>query len=276
MATATGLRTFLELQSRYVLTCYITADEGLHVGSGVPVGESDSPFIRENGAAFLPGSTLRGAMRSTLERLLRALFPQGSPRRSCVLFVSDVDNEGVDCACAIEKVRKKYEADTGAMDEALRKGELRLCPLCQLFGCTLMAARLKVGDARLTAGERQPVIRDGVGIDRDTETAREKIKYNFEVLDRGAEFRLEMQVENAEEADFALLYILLQEMRRGMEVGGKKSRGLGRIKLTRYEVKYFDGGDDHGLRKFLSEGYKKKDERAFEDKLVGAYRIFQK
>ena len=256
MASATGLSTFLELRNRYLLTCYVKAEEGLHVGSGTPVGESDSPFIRENGETFLPGSTLRGAMRSTLERLMRALFPPGSPRRPCVLFVSDQDNEGVNCACAVEKTRKGYEADTGLMEKALRDGKLQLCPLCQVFGSTLMAARLKVGDARFSDDAKEPVIRDGVGIDRDTETAKEKIKYNFEVLDRGAEFRFEIQVENAEEADFALLYILLQEMKRGMEVGGKKSRGLGKIALTRYEVKYFDGKCGYGLREFLTGGYR--------------------
>jgi CRISPR-associated RAMP protein (TIGR02581 family) len=271
MATPTSLSTFLELRSRYLLTCYVKAEEGLHVGSGTPVGESDSPFIQENGEAFLPGSTLRGAMRSTLERLSRALFPPGSPRRPCMLFVRDEDNEGADCACAVEKTRKKYEADTGAMETALRKGELRLCPVCQLFGSTLMAARLKVGDARFSAGAKEPVIRDGVGIDRDTETAKEKIKYNFEVLDPGPEFRFEIQVENAEESDFALLHILLQEMKRGMEVGGKKSRGLGKIVLTKYEVKYFDGARGHGLGEFLAGGYGNETTTAFERRLVDAF-----
>ena len=52
---------------------------------------------------------------------------------------------------------------------------------------------------------------------------------------------------------------------RSMDVGGKKSRGLGRVKLTDYNVEYFDERWD--LAKFLTEGLAKEEKGAFEKRL---------
>jgi CRISPR/Cas system CSM-associated protein Csm3 (group 7 of RAMP superfamily) len=68
------MKTFLELTSRYRLHGVLHADEALHIGTGVPSPETDAPVIREHGQPFLPGSSLRGAMRSTVERIARTLW----------------------------------------------------------------------------------------------------------------------------------------------------------------------------------------------------------
>jgi CRISPR/Cas system CSM-associated protein Csm3 (group 7 of RAMP superfamily) len=122
-----------------------------------------------------------------------------------------------------------------------------VCDVCALFGSPLVASKLRLEDCRLRSPE-QFTIRDGVGIDRDAESARDKLKFNFQALEAGAEFSFFMQVENAGPKDFALLGILLGELTGpGIDVGGKKSRGFGRVRLKAdYSVKYFDD-----IRKFL-------------------------
>ncbi len=262
-----AIATFERLSNRYVLTCGLAAEEGLHVGTGVAGQRTDAPFILRDGKAFLPGSSLRGPMRAAVERIMRTLYPG----TSCVLADDDEMNAGVPCACAAKKTREKLEADTREMEKALDNGQLRLCPVCALFGSTLMAAKLKISDGVQTGTPRKPERRDGVGIDRDTETAREKIKYDFEVLNPEARFEFRMQLENAGDSDFGLLYILLKELEHGLDVGGKKSRGLGRVKLDGYRVEYFDESGDRGLVGFLEKGYSEMTAAEFEAKLKTAF-----
>jgi CRISPR-associated RAMP protein (TIGR02581 family) len=261
---------FSALNSRYTLTCELTSEEGLHIGSGHVGRDTDAPFIREGEEPFLPGSSMRGAMRSLVERFALALFPN----RSCTMFV---DCDADVCWAGNPDKRKEMEKDTAAMVKAHASGHLRICPVCQLFGSPLMAARLKVGDARQTmAQKRQPVVRDGVGIDRDTETAKAQIKYDFEVLDRGVAFQMQMVLENATPADFALLYILLSEMKRGINVGGKKNRGLGTVQLKSYRVEYFDKALNHGLLDYLSSGPLREEPNMFEGRLKQRFKEFCK
>jgi CRISPR/Cas system CSM-associated protein Csm3 (group 7 of RAMP superfamily) len=118
----------------------------------------------------------------------------------------------------------------------------------------LMAAKFKNSDGIITGNHKQPVRRDGVGINRDTEVAQDQIKYDFEVLDAGASFEAKLYLENADESDFALLYILLQEWKRGVDFGGKRSRGLGRVVLKSYKVEFLDPDWGRDLPTFLREG----------------------
>jgi CRISPR/Cas system CSM-associated protein Csm3 (group 7 of RAMP superfamily) len=117
-----------------------------------------------------------------------------------------------------------------------------------------MAAKFRNSDARIDGDVKRPVRRDGVGINRDTEVAQDQVKYDFEVLERGMSFKTKLQVENAEDSDFALLYILLQEWKQGVEFGGKRSRGLGQVVLESYSVQYFDARVGRDLAGFLREG----------------------
>jgi CRISPR/Cas system CSM-associated protein Csm3 (group 7 of RAMP superfamily) len=120
----------------------------------------------------------------------------------------------------------------------MEAGGPSLCPVCELFGSTIKAGKLKISDAALL-NDSEPVRRDGVGIDRDTGRAVDRIKYDFEALGRGCHFQCRIQLENAEDDDLALLFILLKEWEIGIDAGGRKARGLGRLKLKSYQVEWF-------------------------------------
>ena len=248
---------FLDLRSRYLLECRLTQLAALHIGTGVSGADTDSPFICQGQTPFVPGSSLRGVMRTTAERMSRSL---GGGPRCCVLFEEATE---VRCWAGNRDERRKFErANAKDRNLFLRSKEFYLCPMCRLFGSTLMAAQLKVSDAQFSGVEPRLVRRDGVGIDRDTETARPKIKYDFEVAEprEGVALTFQMQIENAGPVEMGIVYVLLQEMERGFEIGGKKSRGLGRVKLRLDKVSYFDSnrtdGRRHTLRQFLDGDYR--------------------
>jgi len=274
-AAGTNEYFFLEMRSRYLLDCRLTQAASLHVGTGVSGADTDAPFIRQGLTPFVPGSSLRGVMRSTVERVTRSL---GAGPRCCILF-EDASDE---CWAGNDRLRTKFEtAKARERTGFLRSDEFYLCPVCRLFGSTLMAAQLKVSDARFEAAPKL-VRRDGVGIDRDTETARPKIKYDFEVAEPGGEDALEftLQLENSGSDEMALVYILLKEMERGFAVGGKKSCGLGTLTLRLNKVSYFDSGltgeRQYTLQQYLSAGYGDFPLTAFQSRLQDCFAEFVK
>ena len=232
------MRDFSTLTNRFIIEGKLDLLDALHVGSGQADLESDSPFFRGPGGAMVPGSSLRGVLRSTLERILQSTGLE----RGCVLFVP-----GSHPTCLTVN-RKEEEAAKDLDETALARLLFErggACHICQLFGSPWLASRLRVADCKPTKDKpAQLTVRDGVGIDRDTEAAKPKIKFNFEVMDNreGSALTLRLELENASNQDLVLIAILIDEMKSpGIQLGGKKSRGLGRVTLDKkYTVSYFD------------------------------------
>ena len=136
--------------------------------------------------------------------------------------------------------RVKQDAVNEKNEEDARQFvEQHLCDVCKLFGSTVYASRLIIEDLypRSEDGWRsKSVVRDGVGIDRDTGTARDNVKFDYEVLETGPLFALHMQVENVTEADRQLLNLVLGLLKQGLYVGGKRAAGLGKMKLQTWPV----------------------------------------
>jgi CRISPR-associated RAMP protein (TIGR02581 family) len=108
------------------------------------------------------------------------------------------------------------------------------CIACQLFGSPWLASHVQVRDwlvdETFWLGQFQE--RDGVAIDRDTETASEKKLYSYEVVPAGTVFEGVIMVENAEAWQLGLLMAGLNEFELGsLALGGATSRGLGGVTL---------------------------------------------
>jgi CRISPR-associated protein Csm3 len=195
--------------------------------------------------------------------MLQAL---GEPTRGCVLFAEKTHLSCPTCLDEKDPRKKRLQEqrdDQKLLDELL--GKNGLCDICRLFGSPLLASKLRIADARPTEAA-QVTKRDGVGIDRDTESAKEKIKFDFMAMEqyvgsgetkKSLELSFDMQVENADDNDLALLGIVIRELTgSGIDVGGKKARGFGRVKLTQFEVECFD--DQASRVAFLRGGALKK------------------
>ncbi len=87
--------------------------------------------------------------------------------------------------------------------------------------------------------------RDGVAIDRDTETAADGKLYDFQVVPAATQFDLKAVVENAEEWELGLLMIGLHQFEtEQIPLGGGRSRGLGVVKLEIDRMQWFDVNND--------------------------------
>jgi CRISPR-associated RAMP protein (TIGR02581 family) len=253
---------WLALSNRYLIEGELIAEGSLHVGSGftgeVEGADTDSALLRDHRGLLIPGSSLRGAMRSMAERILQTL-----DRRGCVLFVKGSHKTCLS-AKEDEEQREKEALPEEELVHYLLGKQNGLCDICKLFGSPWLASKLRVSDCR-PLGDTHTRIRHGVGIDRDTRTARDQIKYDFEVLEPGppdGEDALRLcfaiEVHNANEQDLAILGILLKQMQKqGIVAGGKRSRGLGLMKLKLGKVvRYFDEAPEspYKLKDFLLEG----------------------
>lgn len=225
-----------QLHNRYRFTGSLTLESPLRVSSGRASDETDAPLMRNRaGVPYIPGSSLRGAIRSTVERILNGIGSV-SGLKSCTLFSSD------DCN---NKTRQFQQSGEKKDEELASFADKELCDVCKLFGATVCASRVVIEDAYpkspTTLGDKI-LVRDGVGIDRDTGTAREGAKFDYEVMEAGPTFIFHMQVENVTKKDRLLINLILGLLRVGLHVGGKQAAGLGKIKLDgKLAVNGFEG-----------------------------------
>jgi hypothetical protein len=95
------MQTFAELKNRYVIQCTLALEAAIHVGSGEASDTADSAALRQADQALIPGSSMRGALRSLLERVVVPL-PLPVKVKPCVLYVergtlAGLNLPGVEC-----------------------------------------------------------------------------------------------------------------------------------------------------------------------------------
>ncbi len=236
-----------ELRNRYLFEGQLVMQTALHIGGGrASLSPSDSPVVlTPTGHPFIPGSSFKGSLRSTVEKLAPEL-PTSAELSSCALIelpeeqqIVETLQKGEHTSCptvrqkGISTIRRQWEQQ--GKDYELEKYEFPyLCSTCWLFGSPFAAARVNVNDLYLVSDrwEGGIQIRDGVVIDRDSETAKDGLKYDFEVVPASATFKLRILLENATEQDLQLISIGLSEFVHGFGmIGGKRSRGLGACEL---------------------------------------------
>ncbi|HHY94137.1 MAG TPA: hypothetical protein GX513_03875 [Firmicutes bacterium] len=171
-------------------------------GSGPGKGTADQIFFQRKGLAAIPGSSLRGAWRHALERLLRQL---GEP-------VCNPPHP--DSMCPHE-------------DIGLPRGEF--CMACSVFGSPWIASRLVITD--LYALQEEPKseewLRYGVGVNRVTGTVSPGKLFVVQVPYAR---RFEGSIRG--ELTMPQLGLLLAAVRLVTHLGSGRARGLGRVSLT--------------------------------------------
>ena len=222
---------FDALVERLCLRGSLVTRTGLRVGSGGS-GESDAvdlPVLRDAlRYPMIPGSSIKGVLRSTVESLLR-----GANRdRATHVWACDPLSERTDRerACGYHKSGEKPSADTSGY-----------CAACRLFGSRRVASHVRFTDALIPKENRSGRIpvetRDGVAIDRDLRVAYGVAKYDFEVVSPGTQFDLEVFIENPEEWLMGLLIVGFEQIAEGFSaLGGFTSRGLGRVEIAWSEM----------------------------------------
>jgi CRISPR-associated RAMP protein (TIGR02581 family) len=250
--------SFEKLTSRVTIRGRLVASTGLHIGAGsssIDPSATDSPIIRDaRGLPFIPGSSLKGALRAHVESLVRSLSRKGF--ESCdPLAEPCIPSEKRGARNGIKEMKEGAEKQAttgGELDRALYDDlvtaaiEKGACVVCQLFGSPWLSSRVLIKDSFVEdpSSTGRIDLRDGVGIDRDTETARKGVKYDFEVVPPTTSFKVEVVAENADGDLMGLLALGLREMEQGrVALGGKRTRGLGRIRLIPTEIEVVDNSN---------------------------------
>ena len=237
-----------QLRGRYRIIGDIVMDTALHIGGHGTSTITDSPIIRNgDNQPFIPGSSLKGAFRAAVERIV----PNIPRLRTCGL--ADTDES---CARKLRDETKDRRLDEqemlGLLDDIL-------CTVCRVFGSTHLASAALFHDAPLThlwrdLPELPTQIRDGVGIDRDSERAVKGVKFDFEVVPAQTTFEFNLVLENPTDEALGLIALGLQEFRGGMvALGGIRSRGLGRCHLEVTTVEFVDFSDMQSLTTYLTD-----------------------
>jgi CRISPR-associated RAMP protein (TIGR02581 family) len=261
---------FETFKNRLEITGTLLTITALRISAGrslEPIG-SDLPVIKDAlGRPLIPGSSFKGAMRSRLESFLRGIL--GTNRK---LVANPANNDEwsltyKELSEFKEKELKKVKEEE--KDKHLNQFILKNTDLIShLFGSPWVASKFQVRDLTVqkNAWFNQYQERDGVSIDRDTETAAEGKLYDFQVVPAGTPFEFRAVVENAEEWELGLLMIGLNQFEtEQIPLGGGRSRGLGVVKLEVEKMRWVDVEDHPEFLLTYLEKLLFEDETAYED-----------
>ncbi|MGK5092854.1 CRISPR-associated RAMP protein Csx7 [Deltaproteobacteria bacterium TL4] len=225
---------FRQLLNECRVDLKLSPEGPLLIKSGNNVGATtDAAFVKtfRNGRpeVYLPGSSLKGVLRSHTEKIGRTLNDQAICNPFNTLNHKPEKNpspHGVgSCSDAFAPYKKQMSSP-----EVYKAS----CPVCRLFGSLSMAGRFNINDAYVAQDQKppQPEFRDGVGIDRFSGGAVHGAKFDFEVITSG-EFFTTIRITNFELWQLSLLSYLLRDLQDGMiSLGMATSRGLGMVKGT--------------------------------------------
>jgi CRISPR-associated RAMP protein (TIGR02581 family) len=213
---------FDQLDCRFIIRGLITNLTQLHIGSGdnLDFGSIENPLIRLNyygeELPYIPGSTLKGIFRSEIERYFRSLGSEDTE----ICFPYD------------------FESNCNNTEDLSQ-----ICLACKIFGNNQIGSHFIISDALLDTEKYNPGtnIKPGNAIDRITGTARQGALYQLETLQPGAFFKFEFQIQNIDLKEKSLLSnaikYLLKELREGwIQIGGRRSTGLGQIQIKEANV----------------------------------------
>lgn len=176
-----------------------------------------------DGVPYIPGTHVKGVMRTEAERILRSI-------------------QGIDCWItgdpdfkdASEKNKRKIKTC-----EALERGEYG-CDVCRIFGVpntkggkTYREGKIRVTDFR---AEKKPdsVSRMHVSIDRDMLSNKSGALHRIQLVPAGSRFTGYIITKKLGENEEKLLKASLHSMVH-YGLGGERSRGLGSFKLEPVE-----------------------------------------
>ena len=250
MPTNESIYSFAALHNRLHIRGNLVALTGLRIGAGRSsnIIGNDLPVLRDAaGAPFVPGASLKGAFRARLDALVRTVQPDQA------LDLLELEDKQ---RMVISKLKERN--DLAKDDRALSKEIWQKSTLIDLtFGAQWVAGRVFFKDAlvdRLLWFD-QYEIRNGVAINRDTETVNGANLYDYEVVPAGVRFTFELVLENAAPWQLGMILLALRPWQNGdVQIGGFRSRGLGHVKLTDASAQYTDLSSVDGVLSLLGYG----------------------
>ncbi|HEY7338216.1 MAG TPA: type III-A CRISPR-associated RAMP protein Csm3 [Bryobacteraceae bacterium] len=237
-------QTQLKLVGKLILSADLHCETGLHIGAGkgsLEIGGADNPVVKDAfGLPYIPGSSLRGKLRSLLENSMGLTSPSDlvylSKRRGQEVRIHQSDRPD-DEICLL------FGRNPGRMERV--EGE-------PLESATASPARLTVYDSPLDPESITPQMRENLD-DEITEVKSENAidritsQSNPRTLERvpaRARFRVRMVLDVLCDEDKALAPRLLEGLRllEDDALGGGGSRGSGRVRFSNVKLAWRNHG----------------------------------
>ena len=179
---------------------------------------------------YFPGTSLKGVLRSHLERIARTLkqgsvcipYYDKSSKKDMIPVAAERESHG--CGFRSRGDGKPNPSSAAYADS---------CAACRLFGSLKFGGRFSISDAYPLPSHGPAVeSRDGVAIDRFTGGTVPGALFDLKVL-VGGKFEANLQLMNFELWQLAVLNLLLSDLSDEMiTIGSGRSRGLGRVRIT--------------------------------------------
>src|SRR5271155_2777773 len=227
-------QTQLQLVGKLILSGELHCETGLHIGAGkgsLEIGGADNPVVKDAfGLPYIPGSSLRGKVRSLLENALGLTTPAEmiylSKRRGQEVRIHQSDRPDDEICLLFGRSPGRVERVEGGEAQENRAAT---------------PARLTIYDAPLdpesiTAQMRENLddeiteVKSENAIDRITAQANPR---TLERVPAGARFKIRLVLDILCEEDKALAARLVEGLRllEDDALGGGGSRGSGRVRF---------------------------------------------
>lgn len=183
---------------------------------------------------YIPGSSLKGAIRSFVEKALRTIGrpptlgeETSSWRWACSTFQNRDKNAPEDQINCPQRLKKKKDDEEGPESWEIYRAS---CGACRLFGHTRLKGRVAFSDF-MPVGEVKTETRYGVAISRLSHAVAQG-PFEMEVAVEGT-FGGLIMLENYELWQIGLLAMALSAMNHGfLKIGFGKNRGFGEVRVT--------------------------------------------
>jgi CRISPR-associated protein Csm3 len=244
-------QTELGFLGKLLIEGELICETGLHIGAGkgtLEIGGADNPVVKDAfGKPYIPGSSLRGRLRSLLEQALGFVNPKQlvyvSRRKGQEVRIHASDEPGDEISLLFGRAPGRVERVEGDV----------------LNQATITPARLTVYDAALqidsiTAAMRESLddelteVKSEAAIDRLTSQSQAR---TLERVPAGASFRVKLILDVLCPEDKELVATLVQglSLLEDDALGGGGSRGSGRVRLANLKLvwrnsAYYKGGSE--------------------------------
>jgi CRISPR/Cas system CSM-associated protein Csm3 (group 7 of RAMP superfamily) len=207
-------------------------------------GFDHAPSLSEVGnwhKPVLPGSSLRGVLRSQAERIARTLvsYRAASQGKSAAEYFLN------HCPACDPLARRLEAGDYAALEscDSLLHYQAQhpeneevpsedLCLACQLFGSTRNGSRLRVEDAPFAGAKPLYKMLDFLAVDRFTGGGAEHLKFDALALWKPA-FKVRLWLENPADWELGWLSLVLRDLAEGwLRVGFGAAKGFGEVTIT--------------------------------------------
>src|ERR1700690_277804 len=237
MSTHTA-QTQLQLMGKLILSGELHCETGVHIGAGkgsLEIGGADNPVVKDAfGRPYVPGSSLRGKIRSLLEQFSGMATPSElvylSRRKGQEVRIHQSDRPDDEICLLFGRNPGRMERPAGEPLESHHA----------------TPARLAVYDAPLEADSITPQMRENMddeltevksenSVDRITSQANPR---TLERVPAGARFRVRLVMDVLCDEDAPLFLRVIEGLRllEDDSLGGGGSRGSGRVRFANLKL----------------------------------------